>query len=491
MSESKPGEDGVSRTKSTDSTGGSDTSETTGNNRGLKRGSKPQGILERVRASSMSFVEPRMVENIQQQLQKKNPNYGELSPEQKADQLTELLREYEERGKYESIYGGDDKIRGETYEQFKKMYATTGSRCTHALIEVYFQQRQIFMDVDPKNTVRDKSQKMAAGDKTKKLRPRDKLQQMWPNVLKSLEERFEDEKVYVKWGYKQASRMHTYETNTKSSEVGLFNTSSGGGWVMSEEDILLGMVRYQTLPTYTLRAKHGRSFNQMKEHLRIFFRPTYNMYQQLSWMFSQGALQYVFGASVFVDTARRMYDTVVNGVTLGPVVLGNMIVNEFLGTMTKTVPTIGQTNLAVISACFVAIAVVSEAYLVHTSKDYRSLLKYLLKESNKVIIHSSYEWQGVFKIVVRILENFGARRTGMILQAMSALQSPYDAFKAFQGMSSYKSLDRVVKESRSSGDMGSYFNRLLREFQGSRTIQRASTGFSILGFNTKKNYYRS
>ena len=229
----------------------------------------------------------------------------------------------------------------------------------------------------------------------------------------------------------------------------------------------------------------------MKEHLRIFFRPTYNMYQQLSWMFSQGALQYVFGASVFVDTARRMYDTVVNGVTLGPVVLGNMIVNEFLGTMTKTVPTMGSTNLAVISACFVAIAVVSEAYLVHTSKDYRSLLKYLLKESNKVIIHSSYEWQGVFKIVVRILENFGARRTGMILQAMSALQSPYDAFKAFQGMSSYKSLDRVIKESRSSGDMGSYFNRLLREFQGSRTIQRASTGFSILGFNTKKNYYRS
>lgn len=431
----------------------------------------PDSWIQRLRDGESGFTQTDIIGQVEKKLKKEHPLYPTLNLDKDGNKvsLTEILKEMlktkEGEAKYEDVYNVDKPLTQVDYEKFKKEYSQSGSYCTHALIEIYFEQRALFESVVSK--------------------PREKLSTMWANVLESMKEKFSDNN--RDWGFPQAQKMETFGKAKNRSDFGFFNTVSRGGFILSEQNILLGMVQYQNLENHTLRTRYSKMFNQMKEHLRKFFRPSYNMFQKLSWMFSSGVLRYLFGASIFVDTASNMLDTVVNGMTLGPAVVGNMIVNEFLGTVTKTVPTIGGSSIVVISAVFVAIAVVCEAYLIYTQKDYRLLLEYLLKEANKVIVHSSYEWSGNFRIIVRILEAFGVRRTGMIMEAMSTIQSPYDAFRAFEGLASYKSLDHVIKDSKSPGAVGSYINRMLKEFQGSRTIQRAATGFSVLGMNRRKN----
>eukprot|EP00961_Rhodomonas_salina_P283527 3831992-Rhodomonas_salina.1 len=65
---------------------------------------------------------------------------------------------------------------------------------------------------------------------------------------------------------------------------GYTDYTQSSGLLLSDRDVVLAVVRYQLLDSAMLRAKYGSFYRALRDHLRVFCRPCYELFQKLMWI---------------------------------------------------------------------------------------------------------------------------------------------------------------------------------------------------------------
>eukprot|EP00961_Rhodomonas_salina_P159668 2150490-Rhodomonas_salina.1 len=240
-----------------------------------------------------------------------------------------------------------------------------------------------------------------------------------------------------------------------------------GGLLLHEIQIVGSIVRYQLLEDTMDRAKYSKLYNALKEHLRMFHRSSYDEFQKLMWINSTSILYAIFGSD-WLALSRKLLDTLVSSLTLGPSMVGKVLMDTFLGNVTNSINTDGS-GLPVVLICgfLIVIGVIAEAMIAYKSNNYKPLVMWAVSEMNKL---------------------FGFEKSQSVMNALKLVQSPLESFAAFSNLSKYKSLEEAIKENKSEKGLRRYVYGLLDELEKNRVAHRMSTSWSsfMLGGYRKK-----
>jgi hypothetical protein len=227
----------------------------------------------------------------------------------------------------------------------------------------------------------------------------------------------------------------------------------------------------------------------MKEHMRMFHRPSYNVFQKIFWVNSNSIVQFIFSSDM-TASVRELTDKLTSNITLAPAMMGQTLVDEFLRRVAKNLPPgSGSLPVVLIASCIVVLGVIAEAVIAYRTGQYGALVAWLLSELNKIIIKCSYRYKNVLSIIIRTFQLLGGKKSERIMSTMSLVQSPLESFAAFSHLSKYKSLDQLIQQSTSKKDMRASVNAMLDELDLSRAAQRMSTGFSVFTKKKKRGWF--
>eukprot|EP00961_Rhodomonas_salina_P004264 58549-Rhodomonas_salina.1 len=65
---------------------------------------------------------------------------------------------------------------------------------------------------------------------------------------------------------------------------GYTDYKESSGLLLSDKDVVLAVVSYQLLDSAMLLAKYGSFYRALRDHLRVFCQPCYELFQKLIWI---------------------------------------------------------------------------------------------------------------------------------------------------------------------------------------------------------------
>eukprot|EP00961_Rhodomonas_salina_P201095 2712605-Rhodomonas_salina.6 len=257
--------------------------------------------------------------------------------------------------------------------------------------------------------------------------------------------------------------------------------------LLSEEDLVVGMARWQKLPLGSLQIEHSNLYNSMKLYLAKYYKPTYKMFQKIVMRENYGLIAALIPAA---SEVAYMKD-VLSGdlVMLDPVLWTKKLVETFLervvsGTTRKVLTYISGskvTSLAM-SAIVMVASVVASTLLSKKAEKNRpiltGILHVLVEELGKVMIHSSLRYKNIFRFLIKVIEAMGPEKTKTLIKGLSVLHSPVEAFEVFSGLRSYQSLDTLLK----GGKIEDGIFSMLHELEEKRPEHKQSISPSFLSF---------
>eukprot|EP00961_Rhodomonas_salina_P113357 1524997-Rhodomonas_salina.2 len=234
-----------------------------------------------------------------------------------------------------------------------------------------------------------------------------------------------------------------------------FGAVSGG--MLSERDVALALVRYQLIPSGLVRTKYNALYRALKQHLRTFFRQTYNMYQKLLWKNTGGLLKAVFTGKV-PQLMQELADVLRLNATQGFEDITDSLLGVFRVYVSRNLPGgengfAGYSQFVVMASALVAcISMYAEGkHLIANDKiKGQTFLAYLVEQLNSVVIGSTFRYKTVLRLFARILRILGPSYSGGVVRALMSMQNPKETAASLTGLPTLRDVDAVPPPSAST-----------------------------------------
>lgn len=215
-------------------------------------------------------------------------------------------------------------------------------------------------------------------DLEKKTKNRINITEMWESLLEKVRSETEGKNQETRkyWGLPMRPLYtETYESDIAHAVAQKTDAKNGvsandqgkrreyferiGGLLLHEVYVVGGVIRYQLLDAMD-RSKYRNLYVALKEHMRLFFRSSYNEFQKIMWMHSNLVLRGMF-SSDWSAYMREVSDILISNVTLGPAMVGQVLMDKFMTQAGANLPG-AKSNLPVllIGGIIFVIGVVAE-----------------------------------------------------------------------------------------------------------------------------------